>query len=125
MALGYAVIGMAILMETTWVSAGRHLLLVGALGLAVLAVMNIAGRIHAGVEPGKRLWVPFGVTLIDGAGVLSAMMNFGQIETSLAIVAASACWITAFSLHLIFHWRVLTRPRTDGQPGCAGIVNDV
>lgn len=55
MALGYAVIGVAILMETAWVSAGRHLLLVGALGLAVFAVMNIAGRIHAGIEPDKRL----------------------------------------------------------------------
>lgn len=124
MALGYAVIGVAILMETAWVSAGRHLLLVGALGLAVFAVMNIAGRIHAGVEPDKRLWVPVAVTLIAGAAVLRAMMNFGQIEASLAIVAASACWITAFSLHLIFHWKVLTRPRTDGRHGCAGIASD-
>ena len=124
MALGYAVIGMAILMETAWVSAGRHLLMVDALGLAVFAVMNIAGRIHAGVEPDKRIWVLVAVTLIASAAVLRAMMNFGQISASLAIAAASACWITAFSLHLIFHWRVLTRPRTDGQHGCAGIAND-
>ena len=124
MALGYAVIGMATLMETAWISAGRHLLMIGALGLAVFAVMNIAGRIHAGVKPDKRAWVPVAVTLIAGAAVLRAMMNFGQIDASLAIAAASTCWITAFSLHIIFHWKVLTRPRTDGQHGCAGLAND-
>ncbi len=124
MALGYALIGVAILMETTWISAGRHLLLIGALGLAVFAVMNIAGRVHAGFEPDKRRWVPVAVILIVSAAVLRAMMHAGPISSSLAIAAASICWIGAFSLHLIFHWQVLTGPRTDGQHGCAGLANN-
>lgn len=124
MALGYAVIGVAILMETAWVSAGRHLLLIGALGLAVFAVMNIAGRAHAGFEPDKRRWVPVAVILIVSAAVLRAMIHVGPIGSSLAIAAASICWIGAFSLHLIFHWQVLTGPRTDGQHGCAGLANN-
>lgn len=125
MALGYAVIGLAILLEMIgWVSAGRHLLMIGALGLSVFAVMNIAGRIHAGFKPDERIWVPVAVALIASAAVLRAMMNFGYLSASLAIAAASTCWIVAFGLHLIFHWKVLTRPRIDGQCGCAGLSDD-
>ncbi len=124
MALGYAVIGTAILTETAWVSAGRHLLMIGALGLAVFAVMNIAGRVHAGFKPDTRTWVPIAVTLIICAALLRAAMGFSQIEASLAIAAAGLCWVAAFGLYLIFHWPVLTRPRSDGQRGCSGLADN-
>ncbi|HRP98388.1 MAG TPA: NnrS family protein [Rhodocyclaceae bacterium] len=124
MALGYAVMGMALLTDTPWVSAGRHLAMIGAMGLAIFAVLNIAGRVHAGFEPDRRAWVPVAVALIAGAALLRAAIGFGPVNAGFALAAASACWIGAFGLHLTFHWPVLTHPRSDGQRGCAGLADD-
>jgi uncharacterized protein involved in response to NO len=44
MALGYALIGTALLAGGPGASAGRHLLTVGAIGLSIYAVICIAGR---------------------------------------------------------------------------------
>jgi uncharacterized protein involved in response to NO len=124
MALGHALMGVALLTDTPWVSAGRHLAMIGAMGLAIFAVLNIAGRVHAGFEPDRRPWVPIAVALIAGAALIRAAMGFGPFGAGYALAAASACWVTAFGLHLGFHWPVLTRPRTDGQQGCAGLAED-
>lgn len=123
MALGYAVMGAAILGDRPWVSGGRHLLMIGAMGLAIFAVLNIAGRIHAGFEPDTRAWVPAAAGLIACAALARATMAFGILDAGASILLASACWILAFGLHLGFHWKVLLGPRTDGQHGCAGLVN--
>jgi uncharacterized protein involved in response to NO len=48
MALGYALIGLGRLSGNEMTSAGEHLLVVGSLGLAVLIVMAVAGRMHSG-----------------------------------------------------------------------------
>ncbi len=124
MALGYATIGAGILAGQPWTSAGRHLLMIGAMGLAIFAVLNIAGRIHAGVEPDTRAWVPAAVGLVVAAAIARAAMGLGGLDASVAIMLASACWVLAFGLHLGFHWKVLVGPRTDGQHGCAGLAED-
>ena len=40
---------------------------VGAMGLAVFAVLNIAGRAHAGERRDERLWLPFAAALLTAA----------------------------------------------------------
>jgi len=124
MAAGYAVMGIALLTDAPWVSAGRHLAMIGAMGLAIFAVLNIAGRVHAGFEPDRRIWVPVAVTLIAGAALLRAAMGVGPVSAGFALAAASTCWIAAFGLHLVYHLPILTRARTDGQNGCAGLAED-
>lgn len=124
MALGYAVIGTALLAGLPWVSGGRHLMMIGAMGLAIFAVLNIAGRIHAGVEPDTRPWVAAALALVACAAAARAAMALGALDARIAILLASTCWVVTFSLHLGFHWAVLTGPRTDGQQGCAGLSDD-
>lgn len=72
MAAGYATMGLALILDGTGFSAGRHLLTVGALGLNIYVVMCIAGRIHCGYALGERRWVPIGALMLVAAALLRA-----------------------------------------------------
>ncbi len=124
MALGYGVIGLSILGDGLWVSAGRHLLLVGAIGVAVFVVMNIAGRVHTGVPPDERWWVPFAGCLFTAAALSRVATPLFGSDIRVPLAIAALCWITAYALHAVFHWPTLTGPRMDRQTGCAGIADE-
>src|SRR5690606_21612367 len=64
MALGYAAMGAMLLAGATDLSAGRHLLTVGAMGLSIFAVLSIAGRIHGGRPLDTKPWTPIGAVLL-------------------------------------------------------------
>src|SRR5699024_9785772 len=59
MALGYGALGAAYLGAPLIPAAARHLLLVGVLGVFVLTVISIVGRIHSGLYLEQRVWLPF------------------------------------------------------------------
>lgn len=121
MALGYGLIGVAILADWPLVSAGRHLLLAGALSLAIFAVMAVAGRIHAGHWLDRRRWVPLAAGLIvaaAGSRVLAALPGLADHASRLMALAA-LLWMAAFGLFLWRFWQPLTRPRPDNSGGCA------
>lgn len=73
MGLGYALMALALLADVGSVSAGRHLLAVGALGLPVLCAMSIAGRAHCGHWPETRLWLVLAVLALVLAAGLRAL----------------------------------------------------
>jgi uncharacterized protein involved in response to NO len=121
MALGYALIGAAILADWPMVSAGRHLLLVGAMGLAIFTVMVVAGRIHAGYWLDRRPWIPLAAGLIVAAAlfrVLAALPALAVHGYLLMAVSASA-WMAVFMLFLGYFHYVLSGPRPDNAPGCS------
>lgn len=122
-ALGHGAIGLSMLGAPWLPSAGRHLLLVGAMGLAILVTMNIAGRIHAGLWLDRRVWVPAAAALLIAATLLRALMGWpGLSAWWFTLLTASALgWSCAFALHLYFNIRTLLGPRRDGQHGCAGV----
>lgn len=125
MAAGYALLGAAWLGAPLAPSAGRHLLTVGAMGLAVLAVMNIAGRIHAGRPLDDRPWRMAATVLLLAAAAARALA-----ATPLAggaVLAwwwlAALLWMSAWGLYATFAWRHLTGSRTDGGKGCEEAVD--
>ncbi len=91
--------------------AGRHLLTVGALGLAIYAVMGIAGRAHCGRPFETRAWFPLGAILIAVAALVRA---FGQMEL------AALLWTLAWLLFVIHMAPLFWRERADGRHGCKG-----
>jgi uncharacterized protein involved in response to NO len=118
MALGYGLIGASLLGGWPLLSAGRHVLLAGAMSLAIFAVMAIAGRIHAGHWLDRRPWVPVAAGLIVAAAlarVLAALPALGAPWMALS----GGLWVTAFALYLAYSWRVLAGPRPDDADGCA------
>lgn len=120
MAAGYATMGIALLLETEAFSAGRHLLTVGALGLAIYAVMGIAGRAHCGQPFETRRWFPLGAALIVVAALVRALSAWPGVETTALLVVAGLLWTTGYGL---FAWHMVPlflRPRADGLHGCKG-----
>jgi uncharacterized protein involved in response to NO len=118
--LGYALMGWALLTGGPGVMAGRHLLTVGTIGLAIYAVICIAGRAHCGLAIDERAWGMWGAGLI----ALAALLRAGAVwvgEYSVAWMAlAGLCWMAAFGLLCIFIAPVLLRAREDGLWGCEG-----
>lgn len=120
MALGYGLMGWALLAGGPGVSAGRHLLTVGAIGLAVYAVICIAGRAHCGLAVDKRAWGAYGAGLIALAAVLRAGAAWAGADSTAWLVAAGLCWVAAFGLLCVLMAPVLWRVRADGLWGCQG-----
>jgi len=120
MATGYATMGVALVFETGAFSAGRHLLTVGALGLAIYAVMSIAGRAHCGTPFETRLWQPTGAALLALAALLRALSAWPGADAQALLVSAGLLWTAAFGL---FAWHMaplFLAPRADGLSGCKG-----
>ncbi|MDP1606070.1 MAG: NnrS family protein [Rhodocyclaceae bacterium] len=122
MALGYALIGLSLLGAGFAPSAGRHLLLVGALGLAVLAVMLVAGRTHSGRELDQRPWVLAAAGLVVAAALLRLLagMSLVDVPAPRLWMLAALAWIGAFTLYAAYSWRLLTGPRPDAGSACEG-----
>lgn len=119
MAAGYALMGATLVLDGAYFSAGRHLLAVGAMGLAIYAVLCIAGRMHCGLPLDERLWVPVGAWLIVAGALARAATAW--TGPSLALLGISGCaWGTTYVLYV---WKVgslLLGPRTDDGSGCEG-----
>ena len=121
MALGYGVICAAILAYWPLVSAGRHLLLAGAMSLAIFAVMAVAGRIHAGYWLDRRPWIPLAAGLIVGTALVRALAAVPVLaeRANLLMAVSALAWMTAFALFLVYFWPVLVGSRPDNAGGCA------
>ncbi len=120
MALGYAILGAGLLSGHNWSSAGQHLLLVGALGLAIFIVMAVAGRMHSGWGLDPRRWVPAGALLIGGAATArsAASLPAGAEASATLLEIAGGLWIAGWSLYLAWSWKALATPRPDSAKGC-------
>ncbi|GAB1394451.1 NnrS family protein [Rhodocyclaceae bacterium] len=111
MAAGYTVMGLALILDNGLFSAGRHLLTVGALGLAIFAVMTIAGRAHCGTPFETRLWQPLAAWLLVAAALVRAA-NWLDL--------AALLWTSAWLLFVIHMVPLFWRARADGRFGCKG-----
>ena len=124
MALGYGLIGLSLLGAGFAPSVGRHLLLTGALGLAVLVVMLVAGRTHSGRELDERRWAPVAAGLVVAAALLRVLagMPLADVPAPRLWMLAALAWIGAFALYVVYSWTLLTGPRPDAGKGCEGIL---
>jgi len=120
MAAGYATMGVALVFETGAFSAGRHLLTVGALGLAIYAVMGIAGRAHCGQPFETRTWMPTGAALLAAAALVRALAPWPGVNVQFVWLAAGLLWSTAFGLYAWYMAALLLSARSDGLGGCKG-----
>lgn len=121
MAGGYALMGAALVFDGGFFSAGRHLAAVGAMGLAIYAVLCIAGRMHCGLPLDERPWVPIGAWLIVAGALLRAATALPGAPAAL-LGLSGLLWGAAFALYA---WRMaplFLAPRADGGSGCEGIL---
>ncbi len=125
MATGYALMGLAQVLDggaLLSVSAGRHLLTVGAMGLNIYLVMCIAGRMHCGRPLDEHPWVPTGAALIAIAALLRASVVLPGADSAHLLAASGLLWGAAFALcawHMAPLWLA---PRQDGGTSCEGLL---
>lgn len=117
--LGFLVLGLAGLGAPVPPTTGLHLLSVGALGLAVMAVFVIAGLLHSGrdlvLPPAARL----ALALMTGAGLMRVLPELG-IGTSLLGLHyqfAAGLWSAAFAVWLFGFWPIFNAPKHE-EGGC-------
>jgi uncharacterized protein involved in response to NO len=120
MALGYVTLGTGLLSGGGPGSAGHHVLLIGALGLSILIVMTVAGRMHSGYGLDHRRWLPVAAALLLMAGLTRAAAGLPHVGAvhALLLQGAAVLWIVAWCIYLAYSWRVLSGPRPDGGQGC-------
>jgi len=120
-ALGYGLMGAAWLGAPLLPSAGRHLLMAGAMGLSIFAIMVVVGRIHAGLWLDRRRWLPVTAALLVMAALLRAAAGLYALAPWMTLLhaASGTLWAACFALYLGVTWVVLSGPRSDGQEGCA------
>lgn len=119
-ALGYALLGAAWLGAPLLPSAGRHVLMAGAMGLSIFTIMALVGRIHAGLWLDRRPWLPAAAALLVLAALLRAAAGLYAAApwATTLLTVSGLLWAGCFALYLAMTWRVLTRPRADGLVGC-------
>lgn len=117
--LGFLVIGLAGLGAPVAPVTGLHLLSVGALGLAVMAVLVIAGLRHSGrdlvLPPAAKL----ALALMAAAGLMRVLPEIGIGAGLLGrhYQLAAGLWSAAFAAWLIGFWPILNAPKQD-EGGC-------
>ncbi|MEZ5685309.1 MAG: NnrS family protein [Paracoccaceae bacterium] len=100
-------------------AGGWHLALMGGLGLAVLAVLSIAGLFHAGQTLPVPGAVKAAIAAHLGATGLRLAPELGAVDPFAAHLGAALLWAGAFGLWLWRYWPLLSDPETLGRhEGC-------
>lgn len=119
-AVGYGLMGAAWLGAPLLPSAGRHVLMAGAMGLSIFTIMAMVGRIHAGLWLDRRIWLPLTALTLVLATLLRAIAGFyaAAAWTATLLLVSGMMWAACFATYLLVTWPVLTGPRSDGLVGC-------
>lgn len=124
MAAGYALIGLSLLDGPVAISAGRHLLTTGVMGLSIFVVYCIAGRRHAGYPLDERPWVLLAAGLIVTAALLRTASGFAGAPVVPLQHAAGTAWCLAFMLVLYRLGPVWWSARPDGGTACEELIDN-
>jgi uncharacterized protein involved in response to NO len=110
-------------MEYLWqwfpLNYSRHVLTVGSIGLAIMAVMTIAGLRHTGRALDYHPLVKWSFRLILAAmlaRVIPPLLGSNSVQM-VGYGLSALLWCGGFTLYLIHFWNKLSTPRADGQPG--------
>ncbi|KRD95877.1 hypothetical protein ASE63_12755 [Bosea sp. Root381] len=113
--IGFLAIGLAGLGAPLAAATGLHLLSIGALGVAIMAVFVIAGLRHSGYDLVLPPAAKLALTTIASAGLVRVLPELGIGTAWLGphYGLAAALWSAAFAIWLAGYWPILTRPKGD------------
>jgi uncharacterized protein involved in response to NO len=91
-------------------AAGLHTLAMGGLGVGVLGVFSIAGKLHTGQDLPLSGWMGAAFALIAAATALRVAPAFGFAPPGPLHGLASIAWAGAFVIWLWLYWPALSAP---------------
>jgi uncharacterized protein involved in response to NO len=119
---GLLALGAGRLGATVMEAGGLHLALQGGLGLGVLAVFSIAGRLHTGRALGLTLVTRAALLMLVASVAARTAATYGWFLPGPVgpYEIAAILWAAAFGLWFTAYWPMLSRPRVGGgsEPGC-------
>jgi uncharacterized protein involved in response to NO len=117
LALGAALLGLAVLGLYVPQSAGIHALTAGAIGTMILAMMTRVARGHTGCElSADRETVVIYILVNIAALARVAAAAVGETWTTPLLIASASLWIGAFVLFATFYGPMLLLPHSPSQP---------
>ena len=108
--LGFALIGISLLVEDVDIGAALHALTAGAFGTMTLAVMTRASLGHSGraLVAGRATTLSY--VLVIAAALVRVAAPIGGWPV-FGYEASAALWVAAFALFSIYYFPVLVLPR--------------
>lgn len=119
MATGYGMMGWDYLQDDVYqLNSFRHILTMGALGMAYYMVLVIVSHLHSGRTFIDSRWVGFGAFLLIAGSLLRGLGPLLWPDYySLVIGLSAMLWVLPFIGFLTIYGKWLLKPRADGLPG--------
>lgn len=119
MATGYGLIGWDYLQtEVYQLNNFRHILTMGALGMAYYMVLIIVAHLHTGRSFTRNRWIGIGALLLLAGTLIRALGSMFVPELSMTVIGLSTLlWTLPYIGFLVIFGKWLTQPREDGLPG--------
>lgn len=114
--LGLLLIGAGMLGLPIAGSAGLHVLSMGGLGVGVVGVFSIAGKLHTGQDLPLSKWMALALTLILAATALRVAPSLGVAPPGPLHGLASLAWAAAFGVWLWRYWPALSASQQGEHP---------
>jgi len=117
--IGLLLVGAARLGAPLPETAGLHVVLMGGVGLSVLAVFSIAGLLHSGHKLGLGRLTRLALALVAVGTALRVAPDLGLVVLpGPPHGLASLVWASAFLIWLWVYWPIVSDPRTLAERRC-------
>jgi uncharacterized protein involved in response to NO len=116
--LGFYAVALSYLWSLMTPSTAIHFLTVGSIGSLVLGMISRVSLGHTGRPLEVRKWVVFAYWLMVMTALFRILMPLVLPQQYIfAINHAAYSWALAYLVFFACYWKILTKPRVDGQPG--------
>lgn len=115
--IGYFIMGYGYLADIPLQSDARHIIMIGAFGVAFYVIMSIIAIVHTGRVLMGHWWISAGVIMLIASAFIRASVIIYPDRYSLLVAISAVLYMAPFALYFIKTKDFLLNPRADGIKG--------
>lgn len=116
MGIGFITLGLSYFITSISFSSAIHIITIGTIGTMIIAMMSRVSLGHTGRSLQINTWVSFSFLLLLTATLFRVLLPvFGWFTEG--YILAACCWVTGFSIYIIYYSPMLLTARPDGRSG--------